>query len=73
VRFARSQIFLYQTIQLVVCAESAQARAFFFNQEFFALCKFLSIYSSGWVSTSPAEVFFQETPAKYQTLAVRQK
>ena len=46
---------------------------FFWNQDNFALCKFLSHYSSGWVSTSPAEVFFQETPAKYRTLAVRQK
>jgi hypothetical protein len=38
----------------------------------FALCKCLSHYSSGWVSTSTAKVFFQETPAKYWTLAVRQ-
>jgi hypothetical protein len=28
--------------------------------------------SNSWVSTSPAKVFFQETPAKYRTLTVRQ-
>jgi hypothetical protein len=57
VHFARGQTFLYQTIQSVVRDESAQAGAFFWNQETFALYKFLSHYSSGWVSTSPAKVF----------------
>jgi hypothetical protein len=70
VRFARGQIFLYQTIQWVVRVELAQAKVFFLNQEIFALCNFLSHYSSSWVSMGPAMVFFQETPAKYQTLAV---
>ncbi len=44
----------------------------FWNQEIFALCKLLSHYSINWVSTSPVEVFFQETPAKNRTLALRQ-
>jgi hypothetical protein len=45
---------------------------FFWNQEIFALCKFLSHHSSGWVPTNPAKVFFQETCAQYHTLAVCQ-
>jgi hypothetical protein len=57
----RPFFFLYQTIQLVVCAELAQARVFFLNQEIFALHKFLSHHSSGWVTTSPAKVFFLRT------------
>ncbi len=46
---------------------------FFWNQEIFALYKFLSHHSSGWVPMSPTKVFFQETHGQYQTLALRPK
>ncbi len=68
---ARGQFFLDQTIQLVVRAELAQA-SFFWDQENFAFCESSSHHSNGWVPTSSAEVFFQETPARYRTLAVCQ-
>ncbi len=47
-RLARGQNFLYQTIQLVVCAESAQA-SFLGDQETFAFSKSSSCHSNGWV------------------------
>jgi hypothetical protein len=59
VHLVRGQIFLYQTIQLVVRAELAQA-SFFWDQEIFAFCKSSSHHSNGWVPTSFAEVLFQE-------------
>jgi hypothetical protein len=67
----RPNFFLYQTIQLVVRAESAHA-SFLGDQNFFAFCKSSSHHSRGWVPTSSAKVFFQETPAGYWTLAPRQ-
>ncbi len=42
------------------------------DQEIFALCKSSSHHPSGWVPTSSAKVSFQETSARYWTLAVRQ-
>jgi hypothetical protein len=51
---------------------STRERFFSGTKNNFALCKFLGHYSSGWVPTSPAKVFFQETPAQYRTLAVCQ-
>ena len=42
------------------------------DQEIFTFCESSSHNSSGWVPTSSAKVFFQETSAWYQTLAVRQ-
>ncbi len=62
---------MYQTIQLVVWAELAQA-SFFWNQEIFAFCKSSSHHSNGWVPMHSSVVFFQETPAGYLTLAARQ-
>jgi hypothetical protein len=72
VHFAKAKIFLYQIIQPVARAESAQARVFLEPRNF-AVCNFFSSHhSSSWVPTSPAEVFFEETHAQYRTLAVRQ-
>ncbi len=68
---ARGRNFLHQTIQSVVHVELAQA-SFFWDQEIFAFCKSSSHHSDGWVPTSSAKVFFQETPAGYRTLAARQ-
>ncbi len=68
---ARGKKFLYQTIQSVVRAELAQVSSFW-DQEFFAFCKSSSHHSNGWVPTSIAKVFFQETPARYRTLAACQ-
>jgi hypothetical protein len=42
------------------------------DQEYFAFCKSSSHHSSNWVPISSVEVFFQETPARYRTLAARQ-
>ncbi len=65
--------FLYQTIQSVVRAESAQTIFYFFwDQEIFAFCKSSSHHSSGWLPMSSAKVFFQETTAWYRTLAIHQ-
>ncbi len=71
VRLARRQIFLYQTIQLVVRAELARA-SFFWDQEVIAFCEYSSHHLNGWVPMSSAGVFFQETSARYWTLALRQ-
>jgi hypothetical protein len=57
--FSERPKLLYQTIQFVVRAESAQA-SFFWDQEFFAFCKSSSRHSNGWVPTSSAGVFCQE-------------
>ncbi len=43
---------------------------FFWDQEFFAFCESSSHNSSGWVPTSSTEVSFQETSARYRTLAL---
>ncbi len=48
------------------------SKFFFWDKENFAFCKSSSHNSSGWVRTSSAKVFFQETPAWYRTLAARQ-
>jgi hypothetical protein len=69
--FSERPKLLYQTIQLVVRAESAQA-SFFCDQEIFAFCESSNRHFNGWVPTSSAKVFFQETPARYLTLAARQ-
>ncbi len=69
--FSKRLKFLYQTIQLVVRAESAQA-SLFWDQDFFAFYESSSCHFNGWVPTSSAKVFFQETPARYRTLAARQ-
>jgi hypothetical protein len=45
----------------------------FFEQEIFAFCKSSSRHFNGWVPTSFAEVYFQETPARYRTPAACQK
>jgi hypothetical protein len=44
----------------------------FWDQEIFAFCKSSSHNSSGWIPTSSAKVFFQETSAWYRTLAASQ-
>jgi hypothetical protein len=44
----------------------------FWDQEIFALCKSSSHHPSGWVPTGSAKVSFQETSARYWTLAVGQ-
>jgi hypothetical protein len=60
--FEKAKKFLYQAIQLVVHAESTQARVVFGTKRFCALqILFSGHHSSGWVPTSPAKVFFQET------------
>jgi hypothetical protein len=69
--FSERPKFLYQTIQLVVRAESAQ-ESYFWDQDNFAFCKSSSRHSNGWVPTSSTKVFFQETPARYWTLAAHQ-
>ncbi len=49
-RLTRGQFFLHQTIQSVIRAKLAQVRVFFWNQEIFALCKFLStIQAAGFL------------------------
>jgi hypothetical protein len=67
----RPKKILYQTIQLVVRAELALV-SLLWDQEKFAFCESSRHHSSGWVTTGSAEVFFQETPAGYQTLTVCQ-
>ena len=52
--------------------QNRHKRFFFWDQEIFAFCKSSSHHSSRWVPTSSAKVFFQETPAWYRTLAIRQ-
>ena len=69
---ARDQFLLYQTIQSVVRAESAQA-SFFWDQEILAFCESSSRHSNSWLPTSSAKVFFQETPARYRTLVQHAK
>jgi hypothetical protein len=65
--FARGQIFLYRTIQWSY-VQNQHNQVFFWDQDFFAFCKSSSHNSSDWVPMSSAKVFFQETPAWYQTL-----
>jgi hypothetical protein len=60
VRFVKANFLLYQTTQLVVRAELAQARVFFWNQVFFAFCKFLSHQSSGLVLQVPPNFSFKK-------------
>jgi hypothetical protein len=64
--------FLYQAIQLVVCAELAQARVFWDLKFCFLQTFFPSHHVSSTVSASPAKVFFQEAHAQFHTLAARQ-
>ncbi len=44
----------------------------FLDQEVFVFCKSSSHHLSGWVPRSSTKVFFQETPARYRTLAACQ-
>ncbi len=71
VHFARGRIFLYQIIQLVICAELAQARTFLEPRNLFCLQIFKPLFKR-LGSYNSSQVFFQETPAKFRTLAVRQ-
>ncbi len=68
---ARGQNFLYQTIQLVVHVELAQASFFSGTKEFLHFANLhATIQVAGFLRS--AKVFFQETPAWCQTLAVGQ-
>ncbi len=57
---------------LIGCKCRIGTSKFFGDQEIFAFCKSSSYHSSGWVPTSSAKVFFQETPARHRYLAAHQ-
>jgi hypothetical protein len=71
VHLARGQNFSVPD-HTIGCTCGIGTSAIFGDQEIFAFCKSSSHHTSGWVPTSSAKVFFQETPARYWTLAAHQ-